>query len=242
MATVDGITVEKAQEIEDASVVSGAIVGGHLILTTGDGTTIDAGLVVDSSLLAAHEADVTTHGVTTGEIVGTAKTQTLSAKTLTTPTIASFVNATHDHSNAAGGGDGVRKVDLDYFKSKDGWTSQTLSAGSPGPKVLSSITVGEGLWIVAATHRGFATDGTATRVRVGLQVSAGTLDADGEKDIMNDTVTIHGGSTSIGLWANPGNNAIQCAMTHVGGSGSVTNTTTEGSWVAVRIGKNSSYI
>lgn len=33
-----------------------------------------------------------------------AETKTLAAKTLTTPTIASFVNATHDHSNAAGGG------------------------------------------------------------------------------------------------------------------------------------------
>jgi hypothetical protein len=33
-----------------------------------------------------------------------AHTQTLSNKTLTTPTIASFTNATHDHTNAAGGG------------------------------------------------------------------------------------------------------------------------------------------
>jgi hypothetical protein len=31
-------------------------------------------------------------------------TETLSGKTLTTPTIASFANATHDHTNAAGGG------------------------------------------------------------------------------------------------------------------------------------------
>jgi hypothetical protein len=43
-------------------------------------------------------------GIPTGDIVGTTDTQTLSAKTLTTPTIGSFVNATHDHSGAAGGG------------------------------------------------------------------------------------------------------------------------------------------
>jgi hypothetical protein len=43
------------------------------------------------------------HGVT-GSVVGTTDTQTLSGKTLTTPTIASFVNATHSHLNAAGGG------------------------------------------------------------------------------------------------------------------------------------------
>lgn len=39
-----------------------------------------------------------------GDIVGTTDAQTLSSKTLTTPTIASFINATHNHLNAAGGG------------------------------------------------------------------------------------------------------------------------------------------
>ena len=48
----------------------------------------------------------TLHGLgsSDGDVVGTSKTQTLSAKTLTTPTIASFTNATHSHLNAAGGG------------------------------------------------------------------------------------------------------------------------------------------
>lgn len=40
-----------------------------------------------------------------GEFVLKDLTQTLTLKTLVTPTIASFVNATHDHTNAAGGGD-----------------------------------------------------------------------------------------------------------------------------------------
>lgn len=39
-----------------------------------------------------------------GAIVGDTDSQTLTNKTLTTPTIASFANATHNHSNAAGGG------------------------------------------------------------------------------------------------------------------------------------------
>ena len=42
--------------------------------------------------------------VPTGDIVGTTDTQTLSAKTLTAPTIGDFSNSAHDHSNAAGGG------------------------------------------------------------------------------------------------------------------------------------------
>lgn len=43
MATVTGLTAERMLEIEGASVVSGAIVADHLILTKFDGTTIDAG-------------------------------------------------------------------------------------------------------------------------------------------------------------------------------------------------------
>ena len=39
-----------------------------------------------------------------GTMVTTSNTQTLTNKTLTTPTISSFANATHNHTNAAGGG------------------------------------------------------------------------------------------------------------------------------------------
>lgn len=43
------------------------------------------------------------HGAT-GAVVGTTNTQTLTNKTLTTPTIGNFTNATHNHTNNAGGG------------------------------------------------------------------------------------------------------------------------------------------
>ena len=43
-------------------------------------------------------------GLPSGSIVGTTDSQTLSSKTLTTPTIGDFTNAGHSHTNAAGGG------------------------------------------------------------------------------------------------------------------------------------------
>ena len=46
MATVTGLTAARMQEIEEASVVGGTITGGHLILETQGGDTIDAGSVV----------------------------------------------------------------------------------------------------------------------------------------------------------------------------------------------------
>lgn len=57
-----------------------------------------------------HEEDATDVHGTSGFVVGTNNTQTLTNKTLTTPTIASFVNATHDHGSAAGGGSTLNEI------------------------------------------------------------------------------------------------------------------------------------
>lgn len=65
-------------------------------------TPAEAGLATASDL-STHTGASAAHGAT-GAIVGTTNTQTLTNKTLTTPTIGDFTNATHDHSNAAGGG------------------------------------------------------------------------------------------------------------------------------------------
>lgn len=51
----------------------------------------------------------------TREVVTLDNTQTLTNKTLTTPTIASFTNATHNHTNAAGGGQIAASTALSDF-------------------------------------------------------------------------------------------------------------------------------
>jgi microcystin-dependent protein len=43
MATITGLTADRMLEIEGQSVISGAIVNNHLILTKHDGSTVDAG-------------------------------------------------------------------------------------------------------------------------------------------------------------------------------------------------------
>ena len=106
---------EANDHIEASSAVhglSGTVVGTTdtqtlsaktLTTPTVNGATL-TGTVTSTATITGGTVNATTLQQGGVQAVTTTDSQTLTNKTLTTPTIASFTNATHNHTNAAGGG------------------------------------------------------------------------------------------------------------------------------------------
>lgn len=101
--------------------------------------------------------------------------ETLTNKTLTTPTIASFTNATHSHTNAAGGGQLDHGAALTGL-SDDDHTQYALLAGRSGGQTLSGGTATSDDVIIAANNNAFAAANTG-RIKPKERISFNLVDA-----------------------------------------------------------------
>lgn len=126
--------------VTDHGLLTGLADDDHAQYALADGTR---GTFEVSGAVSTHAGLTATHGAT-GAVVGTTNTQTLTNKTLTTPTIGSFANAGHTHADAAGGGTvdhgvltGLADDDHTQYGLLAGRASgQTLIGGTAASEVL----------------------------------------------------------------------------------------------------------
>jgi len=188
----------------------------------------------------SHIAATAAHGVS-GAIVGTTDSQTLSNKTLTTPTIASFANAQHAHTNAASGGT-IAHGSLTGIGANDHHSQAHVLASTSGlgaDHTVAGLTARQVLRATGATTAAFGAiedaDLPSTIVRTSRQIIAGNGLTGGGALSADVTVTM---GTPSSLTATSTNAVTSTSHTHAITTGaavglSVSSTSTEGGGTAI---------
>jgi len=184
------------KHLEDA-VTAGA---GISITTNDDGADETLSVAVDDTVVAT-----TTNSIT------------MSGKTLTTPTIADFTNATHDHEDAAGGGQlTADAIDSEtatngYVLTADGTggASWAASAGGGAQPVDITVTAGEALslrdyvFVDTSDGQAYKVDIDATPIKCG-RLRGFVTEAGGIASAATGTVRILGevtGFSGLTAWS-----------------------------------------
>ena len=145
-----------------------------------------------ASALSTHESDTTNvHGIVdTTKVVITDSVQTLTNKTLTTPTIASFANATHNHTNGAGGGQLTSAAISDFSEAAQDAVNAALVAGTGISKSYNDA----GDTLTISNSGVTALTGTSNEIEVSASTGSVTIGLPDNVSITGD-LTLSGAPT-----------------------------------------------
>lgn len=200
------------------------------------GNTQTAGLILSQSGLTTSDKTFTFPDVSDQVTTNTA-TQTLTNKTLTTPTIASFVNANHSHQNSAGGGvlditnatTGTLGIARGGTNATSFTASQIVRMNAGGTALESSGKVVPTGTIVGDTDTQTLTNKTLTQPILTLEQGpsvAPTAEGRIAWDTDDDLLKIGDGVTTKTIWPTTSIPSTDTSVVHLAGTETITGSKT----------------
>lgn len=147
-------------------------------ITVAEGKELEA---INTMTLAATDGGVYTFPASSGTVVTTAGTQTLTNKTLTTPTIADLTNAVHTHTSTATGGTLVMASISDLPTLSTGTYTPTLynttNVAASTAYAMNYRRVGSTVWVWGRVNIDITTTLASTVLGMTLPIASNFTDA-----------------------------------------------------------------